>query len=464
MNALSKHGKLLSLFLLLPTVFLAIYVAFIANSEIEIKDVEAVSISDGRYKHRYSGKTDIEQYVDLILLSKNNAVQKIEDKAQTYTIEFELKNGDTKTDQFYPSVRDKSLLKDGTGFVRTVENVDELLLRVEYESLFKERHLPQVFVCTTNGNVLLAPNKYAWSFKKTGDEFYQFDGVETSEKNSTYNVSAEVLKKELIFFSVQPDELRIEYISEGNSYSDVKNLSLKEGDKIEIAVSARWEENELKSFFGEGKWIFEAVYKDSPLITIDKSEFIIGDCIVLNVENVDAGETIVVETDIDTYKSPVVYSGKDKRFILIPVGVGTTGGDYIIKASYGDSSFWFNVKITGVSNGFFMKTIDAETYNAVTSPSGIEEYESYISSLISKTSNGFLWESPKLSKPVDSEVDIPFACEILYNGLPPQVYFEGESYSVPQKTSVKSAGGGKVVFAGETLKTGKAVVLQGHRI
>jgi hypothetical protein len=201
------------------------------------------------------------------------------------------------------------------------------------------------------------------------------------------------------------------------------------------------------------------IYKASPLISIDKNQAVIGECIVLNVENVDEGEKLLIETDIDTYKNPSVYMVENKSFALLPVGVGTDGGEHELKVTCGDSTFNFKINVTSVSNGFFIKNVNAEIYNKVTSPDGIKEYESFVDSLVSKTENGFLWNDKTFSKPVEGDATALFASEILYNGLPPQVYFEGESFEVPQKTSVKSAEGGKVVFAGETAKTGKAVVI-----
>ncbi len=459
MNGFSKYGKILSVFLLLPTFFLAIYLAVTANNEIEVEDVLAVSVSDTKYKHRYSGKDDIEEYVSLILDSKDNAPQEIDENSLSYKIEFEMKNGSTKAYEFYPSLRGECLIKDSKGLIRSAEDVSSLLLRVEYEEVFVPRHLPTLSVLTVDGERQVSPAEYLWNFKKTGDNYYHFDETDTVSKLPVYSVSADALKKGATSFSVTPDEIKIAYTVNGASYSKVENLSLKDGDSLEITVSALWKENKNGLFFGEGKWKFNAVYKDSPIITINKTEAVLGDCLVLYAENIDEGETVSLETEISTFKTPKVFKGTDKNFILLPIDVNTKDGEHSLTASYRDSSFQFKVKVTAVSNGFFIKNINAETYNSVTSPAGLKEYESFISTLVDKTSSGFLWESSKLLPAVEGACEVGFASEVLYNGLPPQVYFEGESYAVPVKTSVKSAAKGKVVFAGETAKTGKAIVI-----
>ncbi len=440
-------------------VLLAIYVAFIANNEIEIEDVLAVSVSDQRYKHRYSGKEDIQEYVSLILDSKNDALQKIEENADIFVIEFEMKNGSIKSYEFFPSLRGECLLKDSSGMIRTVKNVSSLLLRVEYNDIYKPRYLPAVLLSTADGDMKLSPAEYAWNFKKTDNQFYPFNEEVGSSEIPTYNVSAEVLKKGAVSFSVQPDEFKLAYTVDGNSYSNFENLSVKDGEKLEITVFALWKKSDDSSFYGEGKWKFEAIYKESPIITLNKTDAILGECLVLYAENIDVGEMISVETDIVTCKSPVVYKGENKNFALIPIDVNTPDGEYPLKVTHRECEFQFNVKVTAVSNGFFIKNINAETYNSVTSPDGIKEYESFISALQGKSAGFSLCESYKFTAPVDGEAETLFASEILYNGLPPQVYFEGECYAVPQKTSVKSAAKGKVVFAGETQKTGNAIVI-----
>lgn len=459
MNGISKYGKILSVFLLLPTVLLAIYIATVANDEIDVGDVLAVSISDGRYKHRYSGKEDIEEYVSLVVTSKNDALQETDENAVSLKIEFEMKNGGTKTYDFYPSLRGDSLIKDGTGMLRTVKDVSDLLTRVEYENLYSPRYLPDLWISAADGSVSLLPAEYAWSFKKTDGEFYVYNKTETTEACPSYRVSAEALKKGIVSFSIAPTELVVAYTVGGNTYGKVENLSLKDGEQVEITISALWEKRDDGMFFGEGKWKFTAIYKDSPIITLDKTSGVLGDCFVLYSENIDVGEVISLETELDTNKSPLVYKGENKSFALVPVGVETPEGEYSLKVSYRESSFEFKVKVTAVSNGFAIKNVNAEVYNAVTSPSGLEEHERFISSLVSKTALSFLWSNQKLQPAVEGEAELVYASEVLYNGLPPQVYYEGESYPVPQKTSVKSSAKGKVVFAGETKKTGKTVVI-----
>lgn len=438
---------------------MAIYIAYVANSEIEIEDVLAVSISDQRYKHRYSGKDDIEKYVSLVLDAKDNALQTVEDDANSYIIEFEMKNGSNKTYRFYPTLRGDSLLQDGSGTIKTAKDVSELLLRVEYEDVFQSRYLPQMSVRTIDGEKSVSPKAYVWSFKKTTSDFFSFDDEKVTTEVVELGVSADALKKGPVSFSVAPDEYRLAYTVDGNSYSKLENLSLKDGQQVEITVYALWKKTSEGMFHGEGEWKFKAIYKESPMVSIDKTEVSLGDCIVLYAENIDAGEKISVKTDIATCKTPTVYEGESKNYALLPIDVKTAGGEYTIKVSYRDAEFSFGVNIKEFSNGFFIKNVNAETYNSVTSPTGIEEYENFISSLVDKSADTYLWENKKLIKPVDAEAEVSFASQVLYNGLPPQVYFEGHSYPVAKKTSVKSAAKGKVVFAGETAKTGKAVVI-----
>jgi hypothetical protein len=444
---------------------LAIYAVFVANSEIEIEDVVAVSISDSQYKHRYSGKNDIEEYVSLILDSKDDVLQEVKDETNLFTIEFEMKNGSIKTYEFYPSASGECLLKDGTGTIRVAKDISSLLLRTEYKKIYKSRHLPDVSVSTADGVVNVLPSEYAWNFRKTGKEFYPYTEDEVSSSAPIFNISADALKKGVVSFSAQPDEMLIAYSKGGDLYSNVENLSAKDGDVIEITVSALWKNFDDRMFFGEGKWKFQAIYRESAVITLNKSDAVLGECLVLYVENVDAGERISLSTDIVTCKNPIVYKGDNRNYALVPIDVKTTGGEYPLDVSYKDSKFQFKIKVTAVSNGFVIKNIPAEIYNSVISPDGIKDYEDFLAALDGKSSDEFLWDLKKLSAPVDSVAEITFASEVLYNGLPPQVYFEGESYAVPQKTSVKSAAKGKVVFAGETTRTGKAVVIDhGHGI
>ena len=148
MNGFSKLGKALGVLFLLPVIIITVYVVMIANSEIDIEDVSSVSISDSRYKHRYSDREDIERYVTLVMDSEDGAVQEIGDDLQEFTIEFEMKNSGVKTYRFYPSLRGDSLLKDGTGHIRKALNVEDVLCRDEFETIYSERYLPNAIIVT----------------------------------------------------------------------------------------------------------------------------------------------------------------------------------------------------------------------------------------------------------------------------------------------------------------------------
>ena len=431
----------------------------IANDEIDIEDVSAVSISDERYKYIYREKDDIELYVSLILKAKDGALQKIEDESQGYKIEFEMENGVTKLYSLYPSLKGESLLKDGTGHIRKVETDLSIFCRAEFESLFEIRYLPDVSVESSGETSFLKPLEYEWSFRKTDDNFYSYTDTEKASALPVFTLSEDSLKKGAFNFSITPDVFQTEYLYNESSYSKIENLSIEDGEKITVSAYAKWEKNDSSLFYGEGKWSFECIFRKSPIITLNKTEASLGECFVVFVENCKAGETLSIETDIETYKTPTVYKGDTKNFALIPVDLKTRCGEHNIKISLSDSVFEFNVNISSVSNGFAMKNIGAEIYNTVNSPNGISESEKFISSLISKTNSQFLWENATFLNPVEGEIDTGFAWEVLYNGAPPQMLFEGNSFGVPEKTSVKSVAKGKVVFSGETSKTGKAVVI-----
>jgi len=460
LNGFSKIGKILGVLLILPTVIMAVYLVMIANSEIAVEDVAAVSISDERYKHRYSKKEDIEKYVDLILDStEDGTLQTNEFKEKPFVIEFEMKNGGKKSYHFYPSLWGESMIVDGSGLVRRVEVPNEMLLRAEYESVYASRHLPKVTVSLKEGEKAILPSVYEWSFKKTGEDFFRYTEGEVSSKDEIISLSSEALKKDVFKFSEKPDNYVYVYTKDGKNYSKLENMELFDGDEFTVTVSARWVESEEKMFFGEGKWSFLCVYKESPIITIEKTDVLSGGLVVLHVENIGEGEALTVETELITNKSPVVYKGENGKFALLPLALDNMGGDYDVCIKHGEYSFDFKIGVTASSKGFTMKNVDAETYNQATSPAGIAEYESFLKALAGKNSNSFLWEAPVLNKPVEGEVETAFGSEVLYNGVPPQVYFEGISFGVEAKTSVKSAAKGKVVFAGETWKTGQAVVI-----
>ena len=315
-------------------VLLAIYIATIANEEILAEDVLAVSISDGRYKHRYSGKDDIETYISLVVDSKDNAIQQIEEDSVSYKLEFEMKNGVTKSYDFYPSLSKDCLLKDGTGLVRTVKADSDLLMRVEFEDLYKPRYLPDLSISTVGGNDSLLPLEYVWSFKKTDGEFHVYNKTETTSSPPVYSVSAEALKKGIVSFSAEPTKLVVAYVVNGNTYGKVENLSLNDGEQVEIIISALWEKSDDGMFYGEGKWKFTAIYKDSPIITLNKTGGAIGECFVLYAENIDEGEILSLETDLVTYNSPVVYKWESKSFALVPIDAKTIDGEHYIKVSY----------------------------------------------------------------------------------------------------------------------------------
>lgn len=460
LNVLHKYGKFLGIIVILPLIIMAIYVALIANDEVAIEDVLAVKISDERYIHRYTGREDIEEYVQLILNAEDGAVQQVDPSLSSCKIEFEMIDGVIKTYYLYPVLNGESLLVDGMGLVRYAGDVSQILSRTEFEPIYSHRWLPQINVASLsdeNGNIL--PTKYVWKYKKTDSRFYDYTSADVSKESTAFDVSASILKDGIVSFSVQPETMVLSYKVNGKTYNSADIIPVSNGDEFDVTVYAKWQQTDGCDFYGEGEWAFHCVYKDSPMFVLENTKVSSGGVLVLDVENVGEGEALKIETELITNSSPTVYKGKNKSFALIPIGADTPSGKYDIKVSSGEVQQTFTVDVSAINGEFYRKNISAEAYVSATNPEGLKEYEDFISLISGKSSAEFLWESEKLSPSVALEIDVPFGAEVLYNEVPPQMVYEGIGYATPAKTSVLSAAKGKVVFSSETAKTGKAVVI-----
>ncbi len=459
MKELPKLKKILGFLLILPLLVIVIYMFSISGIEIAIEDVNAVEISDKRYIHRYTGKDDIEKYVSLVVESEDGAVQEIDRSVDPYIIKFEMKDGETKTYYFYPSLTEKSVLVDSMGLVRNVEGREDILLRPEFESFYSDRYIPEMFVNTEDGACSILPRKYSWKYRKSDSAFYTYTDAETSDVNESFPVFASVVGEKMVSFSVEPDEFSVSYTVNGKTYDSIETLQLSNGEELEVWVSASWTEKADAAFFGDCRWSFICIYRNSPVVYLEKNNINSGECLVLRTENIQVGETVAISTEIITGNTAKAFKGEQGVFALVPVGVDTPSGTYGLTVTAANENFFFEVNVSSESKGFYTKNINDDVYNKVTSSEGIKQYEDFISSIKEKSDSGFLWETASLLPPCDKEVGVDFATEILYNGIPPQILFEGISYDAEEKTSVIASAKGKVVFAGETAKTGKAVVI-----
>ncbi len=448
-----------SILLFLPFLTLLVYLVIIANQDISVEDVIAVRISDDKYEHRYEGRKDIEQYVSFVHEAKDGAVQQINEEAQLYKIVFELKNNIKKSYYFYPSLNGESLLVDGNGLVCKIDDARNILMRREYESLYADRFLPDANITSVDGGVTALPKEYLWNYKKSDSNFYSYTEAKTSDNGVAVDVSASALEKGFVNFSVSPDNMVISYNSNGKTSSNISELGLHHGDGFNVSVSAKWTKKNDSCFYGEGVWSFECIYNEAPLITLDKNNASAGDCVVIYADNIDFGEVLTIETDLITYKTPVVYAGYTRNFALLPIGLETYTGNYPLKISVNGEEFSFDLSVKNETKGFCTKNLSAELHNYVISPDGKKEYESFLNQNLSKTNNSFLWSSPVLLPPVDGDIGVDFGFEVLYNGLPPQLCYDGISYNVPERTEVKCAADGKVVFVGEKEKSGISAIV-----
>lgn len=459
----SKNAPLL-LLLCLPMIFIVYFAISFSGAEISLDEVKSVSLTlpDGGALELTDGE-DIAFYVNLYLdadeLSKT--LRNVEEEGH---IGVKLNMDDKVSEYFlYPELNVNGCFYEraegGYASISPV-NAKALLSRPECEYLYADSLLPSLSLVTAGNEREILPQSYSWQFKKLDGSFYSDTAsAHTSEAQSFSFYANDGCDFK---FSVPPTEYTVTFFDKNGSAlatNDITSLIFATDTKLSAKIEATWVRDSSSDYGGNASYSFDVLYDVLPEISVSALSANTGDVIVATFRHFSDSETISLDTMLKTAPLSINYT-EELAFAYLPVSLENESGVYSLNFKVGSSTKSFDLTVIKTSGEFVNVTYDAEKYTASVTPAAIEEYRELIATVSETVMPAYFDEGSVFSPTTTRSVLYKFGTDILANGIPPSARLEGTDYASVEGDSVKSAERGYVVFVGETVKTGKTVIIE----
>lgn len=463
-NENKANNTVIRLILCLPIILIIYFAISFSNADISADEVSAVTLTkpDGQVMS-FEEKDDVAFYVDLYLDS-DDLNKKLRDVDGETPIKVSLSLEDKTVDySLYPELNKNGCFlqhSDGSYAVLGEVTATELLSRPECEYLYEERLLPAL--CLKSGDSLteVLPQTYSWQFKKLDGAFYSDTLSDYARETESYSFYAS-LGGEFVF-SVEPSEYTVTFYGEdGNALAtnSIGSLIFPTDTELTAKVEARWETDTEAGYGGNAFYEFKLLYDVLPEISVSTQSLKTGDVLVATFKHFSDNEKISLETTLKTSELRINYNGTT-AFAYLPVSMDNETGEYDLIFKVGNETKSYKIGVTALESEFANVTYDAQKFTDASTPAAIEEYEKLLATVDETLMSPYFEAGVGFEAPTGRSVLYKFGTEVLANGIPPSSYLLGIDYAMQEDDSVKAAERGYAVFVGETVKTGKTVVLE----
>ena len=463
-NENKGNNTVLRLILCLPIILIIYFAISFSNADISADEVSAVTLTLPSGKTLdFEEKADVAFYVNLYLDS-DDLSKKLRDVEGETPLKVSLKLEERTIDySVYPELNESGCFlerADGGYAVIGEVTATELLSRSECEYLYEERLLPSLYLQSGEKSTEVLPQTYSWQFKKLDGAFYSDTVSEYSRTEGSYSFYASEGGE--FVFSVEPTEYTVTFYGEdGNALAtdSIGSLIFPTDTELTAKVEARWETDTVAGYGGNASYSFKLLYDVLPEISVSTQTVKTGDVIVATFKHFSDNEEISLDTSLKTSELRINYDG-NTAFAYLPVSLETETGEYDLVFKVGSETKSFKIGVTRIESEFANVTYDAQKYTDASTPEAIEEYEKLLATVNETVMSPYFEAGVGFESPTGRSVLHKFGTEILANGIPPSSYLLGIDYGMQEGDSVKAAERGYVVFVGETVKTGKTVILE----
>ncbi|MBR6563499.1 MAG: M23 family metallopeptidase [Clostridia bacterium] len=418
---------------------------------------------------------DVEFFVSMLknALPISTAMRDVSEESPVYIT---LCTGDDPTEyKLYPSLNLSGCLlvnPEGDLFVLETEVAKTLLLKSEFDYLYSSYFLPTLSVVSGENEYPVSPVECVWNYYKTDGKQYSYSPDSLATGEETY-VILKGLENKLKFTpdgEVRPFEMTdISYIADnGSEYSitDISQLDLSFDTRLTVSFTAKWSGMNGAQASGEAKYKFNILYDIPAIIELPKSEFTVGDVIVLDATHINEDESITLNTSLDIGGFGFGMTEAGKGVALIPIGLKNTASGYTLEIVSGLGSKLESISVSPRPELSWspIETTD-EQYYAMLSPTVLEEFAKTLSDATATRPENdyFNYLTNTFNRPVGDRTPVYSYGQPINigprSGDTGERICEGLVYEVDAGTSIRSAQAGEVVFSGELAPTGNTVVV-----
>lgn len=328
-------------------------------------------------------------------------------------------------------------------------------------SLYTSAASPNLSVAGTG----VLPQNIQWKYLLSNNDYAQAIVPTTTDLQSVTITSDLRLD-----FDIEPDYLQVQIYNGSNElfndlYTNISKVTFTENATLSVIVQARWYEDATRASYGEAQYNFNINIVAPPVFSLGSSSIEHGEFVVITGRNVLDASTISFSSSPDIGFTPVFFAEGTAVHALVPISYAV---DY-------SSNFTFNIECEGTVSVLNLavesKTFRAQNYNV-----SIE----LISQYFDGNANAAFADTmaPYFANRLDGAyfggaLGYPAASISSLSGTVKTGYgiyrtlsvtgttyrHDGVDFMVGSGDVVTAAYGGKVIFSGQTAKSGRTVVI-----
>lgn len=465
MNKKFKRSAWLWVVLCLPMVFMVYFFITFSGNNIKAEDVSAVTVltPDESGSYTFEGKGDINFYLDLYL-DADRISAPVRDVAEEEPMVVSIvREGNTSVFELYPEVNTNGcFFKNSKGeyYALMSSHAKTLLQREECIYVYANAgySLPRLTFVTGGIEDTILPMDYSWQYKDIGGNAVDDGSVPKAEGQQSFSYYS---NEGCAFrFSTQPESYSIAFFDENGvalSVTDPAALLFTTDTRLKAKIEASWAQND-KVMGGRASYEFDLLYDVLPKLTHSSDKAVIGDIITVAFRHLSEDEEIRLETQLVTGEIELIYE-EDYAFVVIPVSLENTAGEYALKFYAGDINDTFTLTVTTPEDTVVMATVDTELYTTFRGKEYEDKRSEFLNSLEASKGDKMISRANPFGKPVSSEVLYDFGTYMSVNGVPPVFYLESIDYKVGEDTSIKATERGVIVYMGSDEIYGNTVII-----
>ncbi len=450
----------------IPTYFAIAYYITAQNAPVSERTVEKLTLEDldGKQfvfdKESKESKKILSFFIDM----NDNAKEVKSLPAQLkgndyYKATYRSYNKDKVYKYYFTEDPEEAYYVDANRDVFSIREKDAIeFLSMKYaESTYPSSVEPEL---TVSGMSKLAPYSMDWRYKAGGGEYIATSYTGTKDSSSVYPVSGRLM----LDFTNEPDNITVK-IKDGSTvifddiYEKVTTEVIGEtSKKYSVEITAKWYKTSDEEYYGEAVYKFTADVSAPASFYLGENTIQQGEFVVITAKNVNDIDMISFKSEPDISYTPTFYRDGDFVVALVPISLDIEySPTYKFTLTYGGVTEDLTLTVTPRTTTNLYPTINADTMKK-RADSVLNAFEATMKQVVSTNETTRYWSSV-FKIPVSKGVHWGYDKKIVVNGGAESFINKGVDYIVPTGYDIQAVNKGKVVYAGETVYSGKMIVI-----
>lgn len=251
-------------------------------------------------------------------------------------------------------------------------------------------------------------------------------------------------------------------------YENIDPTLFADNTVYDVKITAKWYKAENKSNYGEAEYEFKANVQSPPVFYVSEHSVVrYGDFVIVSAKNIIDPTLIGFSSKPALSCEPVFYEYGEYYHALIPFSLkdeklNNGALNYTLTFTYGDASRDITVGLEKRATGKDNQDIPKETIETLRNETTLAAFNETVAPYLGAHEEKLYWmEDNKIIDPTTRKIRSGFGIDIILENADNAKYVhEGVNFYVKEGDTVKACLPGKVVYVGETMLSGKTVIVE----